>query len=88
MGDLTTGEAEAWRAGWRAAQEAAAGIARKAEQNCQHAAVAEWGYSDSPVVRARIEARGQEAGRIAAAICAMQPPAAITNPPGRALEGG
>jgi len=75
MGDMTTGEAEAWRAGWRAAREAAMNIARKAEHNCQLAAVAEWGYSDSPAIRTRIEARGGEAGRIAAAIRVMEPPA-------------
>jgi hypothetical protein len=71
--DMTTGEAEAWRAGWRAAMEAAA---READCGCppkRKAAV----LKHPPNSAARWNACGNPncATIDAAAIRAMEPPA-------------
>jgi hypothetical protein len=58
--DMTTGEAEAWRAGWRAAQEAATQVAE--------AQAPPIGWHEGHFARQEV------CEEIAAAIRAMQPP--------------
>ncbi len=70
--DLTTGEAEAWRAGWAAARGAAA--MRSAMEGVAATCQAEEAKSDSPDMLYQ-QGRADGAVRITTAIRAMEPPA-------------
>ena len=54
------------------ALEEAAGVATSAREKALRGAAEEWGYPNSPDIRARLNSRAHEAGEIAAAIRALK----------------
>jgi len=71
-GEMTTGEAEAWRAGWRAAQEAATMAVFMIQTE---AAEYDADGPESDVIgRWRAQGEADAASRVHAAIRALQPP--------------